>query len=130
MSSNAAFSFVDLFAGIGGFHAALKAFGGECVYAVEKDPAAAAVYERNWGSTALGDIAEDTDGNASPKHDVLCSRLPMPAIHQVRLSARHGRNPRHLVLQHLRDHRVRKPPSCCSRTSETSRGRVIRTSGT
>ncbi len=48
-SKTAPFTFVDLFAGIGGFHAALSAFGGECVYAVEKDPEAAAVYERNWG---------------------------------------------------------------------------------
>ena len=60
-SSNTAeqFRFVDLFAGIGGFHAALSALGGECVYAVEKDPAAAAVYERNWGMPALGFGMED-----------------------------------------------------------------------
>lgn len=59
-SSSAPFTFVDLFAGVGGFHAALGALGCECVYAVEKDTEAAAVYERNWGVPALGDIVADT----------------------------------------------------------------------
>jgi DNA (cytosine-5)-methyltransferase 1 len=73
----AAFTFVDLFAGIGGFHAALSALGGECVYAVEKDPAAAAIYARNWGISAFGDIVDDTEGQmAVPKHDVLAAGFP------------------------------------------------------
>src|SRR6478735_332101 len=77
MSSKAAFTFVDLFAGIGGFHAALSAFGGECVYSVEKDPAAAAVYERNWGLNPLGDIVQDTVGKMRvPRHDVLAAGFP------------------------------------------------------
>src|SRR5688572_7413123 len=76
-SDPAAFTFVDLFAGIGGFHAALSALGGECVYAVEKDPAAAAVYERNWKLPALGDIVTDTtDQMRVPKHDVLAAGFP------------------------------------------------------
>ena len=45
----APFRFIDLFAGIGGFHAALSAYGGRCVYAVEIDKRAAEVYELNWG---------------------------------------------------------------------------------
>src|SRR3954447_2540624 len=76
-SKSAPFTFVDLFAGIGGFHAALSAFGGKCVYAVEKDPAAAAVYERNWGMPALGDIVADTEGEMLvPEHDVLAAGFP------------------------------------------------------
>jgi DNA (cytosine-5)-methyltransferase 1 len=76
-SSSPAFTFVDLFAGIGGFHAALSALGGECVYAVEKDPAAAAVYERNWRMPALGDIVADTEGRMRvPRHDVLAAGFP------------------------------------------------------
>ena len=43
----AKFTYIDLFAGIGGFHGALSAMGGECVAAVELDPSAAAIYEMN-----------------------------------------------------------------------------------
>lgn len=59
--ANAKYSFVDLFAGIGGFHAALAATGGVCEYAVEIDREAAAVYERNWNKPALGDITDDAN---------------------------------------------------------------------
>lgn len=73
-----AFRFIDLFAGIGGFHAALSAYGGRCEYAVEIDPAAAKVYQANWGTTSLGDITADT-GEATmkiPAHDVLAAGFP------------------------------------------------------
>ena len=72
------FTFVDLFAGIGGFHAALTAMGGRCTYAVEIDPAAAAVYRRNWGMNPLGDINIDAseDRVIVPEHDVLCAGFP------------------------------------------------------
>ena len=68
-----AFKFVDLFAGIGGFHAALSSMGGKCVYAVEIDPRAAAVYKSNWGVNALGDITQDVSDSdvLVPDHDVL-----------------------------------------------------------
>src|SRR4051812_43553 len=75
----ASFAFVDLFAGIGGFHAALTALGGQCVYAVERDGAAAAVYDRNWKppESAHGDIIDDTEGTmAVPRHDVLAAGFP------------------------------------------------------
>ena len=72
------FKFIDLFAGIGGFHAAMSAFGGRCVYAVEVDEQAAAVYERNWGVSPLGDITIDATDEVMnvPEHDVLCAGFP------------------------------------------------------
>ena len=72
------FRFIDLFAGIGGFHAALQGMGGECVYAVEIDPAAAAVYRRNWGIDPLGDITRDANDEhvAVPEHDILAAGFP------------------------------------------------------
>ena len=41
--------FVDLFCGIGGFHAALHRLGHECVFATDIDKSAAETYELNWG---------------------------------------------------------------------------------
>jgi DNA (cytosine-5)-methyltransferase 1 len=80
MSSNSpGFTFVDLFSGIGGFHAALSALGGECVYAVENDKEAAAVYDSNWKppKSSFGDIINDTEGRMRvPKHDVLAAGFP------------------------------------------------------
>ena len=76
--ARSAFRFVDLFAGIGGFHAAMSAFGGKCVYAVENDVKAASVYRANWGIDPLGDITEDASDDVLkvPPHDVLCAGFP------------------------------------------------------
>ncbi|HEY9562275.1 MAG TPA: DNA cytosine methyltransferase [Nocardioides sp.] len=82
------FEYCDLFAGIGGFHAALDSLGGHCAFASEIDPAAAAVYERNWGPGVTrrdgrpvveGDIVALTDPSVAdhlPAHDVLVGGFP------------------------------------------------------
>ena len=72
------FKFVDLFAGIGGFHAVLHGLGGECVYAIEIDPKSAEVYERNWKHNPIGDITHDVSDSIMnvPPHDVLVAGFP------------------------------------------------------
>lgn len=78
MLTDPAFRFVDLFAGIGGFAAALTAFGGKSVYSVEIDPQASKVYELNWGHSPLGDITNDATDEVMkvPAHDVLAAGFP------------------------------------------------------
>jgi DNA (cytosine-5)-methyltransferase 1 len=71
--------FIDLFAGIGAFHVALKHHGAECVFASEINSDAASVYETNHGLKPHGDItkiaAEDV-----PEHDILCAGFPCQAF--------------------------------------------------
>jgi len=76
--TGSAFTFIDLFAGIGGFHAALSAMGGTASYAVEINRQAATVYERNWGLNPLGDITKDAndDRMVVPSHDILVAGFP------------------------------------------------------
>jgi DNA (cytosine-5)-methyltransferase 1 len=51
-----AFNFIDLFSGIGGFHAVLGGMGGQCVLASDIDEKAKKVYKLNWGIEPRGDL--------------------------------------------------------------------------
>ena len=73
------FKFIDLFAGIGGFHQAMTQLGGECVFASEIDKFAASVYKNNYGIDPLSDITEVNEKDI-PKHDVLCAGFPCQAF--------------------------------------------------
>ncbi len=67
--------FIDLFAGLGGFHLALKNLGHECVFACELDPELRDLYEKNFGMKAAGDITQIRTREV-PRHDILCAGFP------------------------------------------------------
>ena len=74
---NNAFTFVDLFAGIGGFRIALEQLGGKCVYASEFHPTAQISYGMNHGVVPFGDITKQENKDLIPENvDVLCAGFP------------------------------------------------------
>ncbi len=73
------FTFIDLFAGIGGFRLALESFGAKCVYSNEWDADAQKVYAQNFNEIPDGDITK-VDENAIPSHNILCAGFPCQAF--------------------------------------------------
>ena len=69
------FTFIDLFAGIGGFRQALQNLGGNCVFSSEWDIPAARTYYANYGVVPFGDIRE-IEAELIPDHDILCAGFP------------------------------------------------------
>ncbi|MEP6355300.1 MAG: DNA (cytosine-5-)-methyltransferase [Hyphomicrobiales bacterium] len=82
--SQADFTFIDLFAGIGGIRYPFQSHGGHCVFTSEWDKFAKKTYAANFGEIPHGDItkiaAEDI-----PKHDVLLAGFPCQAFSQAGL---------------------------------------------
>jgi DNA (cytosine-5)-methyltransferase 1 len=66
--------FIDLFAGLGGFHQALASLGHHCVFACEIDSNLANLYEENFGIAPHRDIR--ICGHEVPAHDILCAGFP------------------------------------------------------
>jgi DNA (cytosine-5)-methyltransferase 1 len=66
--------FIDLFAGLGGFHQALASLGHRCVFASELDPGLAKLYQQNFEIGPAGDIRQTY--LKVPPHDILCAGFP------------------------------------------------------
>lgn len=73
------FTFIDLFAGIGGFRLALESYGGKCVFSSEWDKYAQITYEKNFGETPFGDITKINEKEI-PDHDILAAGFPCQAF--------------------------------------------------
>lgn len=71
------FTFIDLFAGMGGFRLAMQAQGGKCVFSSEWNKYAQKTYFANFGEMPFGDITKDiTKSYIPPYFDVLCAGFP------------------------------------------------------
>lgn len=71
------FTFIDLFAGIGGFRIALQNLDGKCVYSSEFDAKAQESYLANYGEMPFGDITKESTKSYIPQHfDILCGGFP------------------------------------------------------
>jgi len=84
-------TFIDLFAGIGGFHLALHNVGAECVFASEWDDDARLTYEANFAKLSpslfkKGNFAGDitaVDKKSIPEFDILCAGFPCQPFSQA-----------------------------------------------
>ncbi len=67
--------FIDMFAGLGGFHLGLERLGHECVFSCEKNPKLRELYEQNFSIKPSSDIRELKPEDI-PKHDIFCGGFP------------------------------------------------------
>lgn len=78
---NPRFTFIDLFAGIGGFRMAFQNLGGECVFSSEWDEQAQRTYYANYGEVPFGDITKESTKQMIPDNfDILCAGFPCQAF--------------------------------------------------
>lgn len=78
---NPKFTFIDLFAGIGGFRMAFQNLGGKCVFSSEWDEQAKKTYMANYGEVPFGDITTERTKSFIPKDfDILCAGFPCQAF--------------------------------------------------
>lgn len=75
------FTFIDLFAGIGGFRLAMQSQGGKCVFSSEFNPNAQKTYSFNYGEVPFGDITKQCTKDSIPSNfDVICGGFPCQAF--------------------------------------------------
>ncbi|MBP5327596.1 MAG: DNA cytosine methyltransferase [Bacteroidales bacterium] len=75
--NNPKFTFIDLFAGVGGIRLGMQEAGGKCIYSSEWNSQAQKTYLTNYGEMPFGDITKESTKNYIPDHfDVLCAGFP------------------------------------------------------
>lgn len=79
MAKKSKFTFIDLFAGIGGIRIAFEKVGGKCVFTSEIDEQCQKMYENYFGDKPFGDITK-VDAKNIPNHDILTGGFPCQAF--------------------------------------------------
>ncbi len=75
--TNPKFTFIDLFAGVGGIRLGMQEAGGKCIYSSEWNCQAQKTYLTNYGEMPFGDITKESTKNYIPDNfDVLCAGFP------------------------------------------------------
>lgn len=74
-SSNSRFTFIDIFAGIGGFRLGLEELDGKCVFSSEWNRFSRMTYSANFGEEPAGDI-RNVRASDIPDHDLLAAGFP------------------------------------------------------
>lgn len=109
--------FIDLFAGLGGFHLALKRLGHQCVFASEINATLRNLYSENFGIIPEGDICNVKVRNI-PSHDILCAGIPcqpfskagqqdglndpkLGELYKYIIKVVHHRHPNYLILENV-----------------------------
>jgi DNA (cytosine-5)-methyltransferase 1 len=94
------FTFIDLFAGIGGMRKGFEAHGGQCVYTSEWDKYAAITYKANFpdGHEIYGDITKESAKEAIPHHDVLVAGFPCQPFSLAGVSKKNSLGRKHGFL--------------------------------
>jgi len=96
---DASFTFIDLFAGIGGLRRGFEPIGGRCVFTCERDRYCQETYRENYDCDheIAGDIREVTDGNLDriPAHDVLLAGFPCQPFSIAGVSKKNALNRPH-----------------------------------
>lgn len=106
MKKNSKFNFIDLFAGIGGFHLALEKLGGSCEFASEIDDRARTVYYDNFGLMPNGDIRDITGPDKNddmidwmiPNHNILAGGFPCQPFSLAGVSSRNSLGREHGLM--------------------------------
>jgi DNA (cytosine-5)-methyltransferase 1 len=91
------FTFIDLFAGIGGFRIAFQEQKGKCVFSSEWDKYAQKTYEANFGEVSFGDITQIDEKNI-PDHDILCGGFPCQPFSLAGVSKKNALGKQHGFL--------------------------------
>lgn len=81
------FTFIDLFAGIGGIRLGFQEHGGACVFSSEYDKGAQKTYKENHGEHPFGDITKIPESSI-PDHDLLLAGFPCQPFSRAGVSAR------------------------------------------